>query len=114
MSNDELINLRKEVASLRAELAKFQLMVMAESQVTTEHLSAQYREISDIQSYLMPLIRRFFPQIGKSEKKLNAILKREPADQQQRSRKNRYNEILEGLKRDPFAPPKPVRDGDYG
>jgi hypothetical protein len=115
MNDDEdIATLKHEIAALRAELAEFRLMVMADSQVTAEHLIDQYARIDDIVSYLMPLLRRFYPSMAESEEALAAILKPPSAYPHSPAAKNRYKEILEGLKRDAFVPPKPIRDGDYG
>jgi hypothetical protein len=82
MSDGDIERLKKEIADLRAELAQmradvmeFHRIFMAESELTTEHMLGQDREIIDIFTYLMPLVRRAYSGIDASTKQLRGILK---------------------------------------
>lgn len=82
MSNEEITQVRKEVSDLRAELAQmrtdvmeFNRVMMADSELTTKHILGQDREIIDIFSYLMPLVRRAYPGIDISARQLRDIQK---------------------------------------
>jgi hypothetical protein len=74
MITDEIALLKKEIETLRAEIADVRDALKCESTNTTKHLNTMYRYFSDIHSYLMPVVHKVFPGYANSKKQIDAFM----------------------------------------
>ena len=78
MSNPEIIALKKEIAKLRKDLAELQQCSFQHFEMFTTHLVEQDGEIADLFSYVMPVLRKVYPDIAATKKQFDAVLNRKP------------------------------------
>jgi hypothetical protein len=73
--NNEIEQLKKDIKDIRAEINELRNIFIADSEQTVNHIVGQDRAIADIFSYLMPLLRRTYPNFDDTVKQYTAILK---------------------------------------
>ena len=75
MANDEITALKKDIETLRAEIADVRDALKAETVNVTHHVGAIYQYIRDIHEYLMPIVHKVFPGYAAAKKQIDAFMK---------------------------------------
>jgi len=79
MRDPEIIALKAEIAKLCEDLAELRQCSYQHFEMFTTHLVEQEHEIGDLFSYVMPMLRKLYPDIAATKKQYAAVLNRKPS-----------------------------------
>jgi hypothetical protein len=74
MSDEEIVALRKEIETLRAQIVDVREALFAETDNNTHHFRMVYRYIADIHDYLMPVVHKVFPGYAAAKKQIDTFM----------------------------------------
>jgi hypothetical protein len=75
MEEEQLLEMRKQIETLRVQYADLREALNMEVDNTTMHIQSIYRYIASIHEYLMPVVQKVFPGLAAAKKQLDALVK---------------------------------------